>query len=70
MAENSIKSLFASAESKRHGIETALDSSGSTFKENLAAAIASYEETRLVADRLSLFSPNETLEDIASGDLQ
>jgi immunoglobulin-binding protein 1 len=70
MAENCIKSLFNSAQNKRHGVETALDSTSSIFKENLAAAIASYEECRLLADRLSLFSPNETLEDISSGDLQ
>ena len=70
MAENSIKSLFNSAENKRHGVETALDNTSSTFKENVAAAIESYEECRMLADRLSLFSPNETLEDISSGDLQ
>ncbi len=70
MAEQSIKSLFHSAESKRNAVETAWDSSSSTYKENLAAAITTYEECRQVADRLSLFSPNETLEDIASGDLQ
>lgn len=70
MAEQSIKSLFQSAESKRNAVETSWDSNSSTYKENLAAAIATYEQCRQVADRLSLFSHNETLEDIASWDLQ
>jgi immunoglobulin-binding protein 1 len=70
MAVNSIKSLFVSAENKRHAIGTTLDNGSSTFKENLTAAIASYEECRQLVDRSSLFSPNETLEDITSGDLQ
>ncbi len=70
MADQSIRALFRSAESKCDALETSRDSSSSTYRENLAAAIATFEECRLLADRLSLFSPNETLEDIATGDLQ
>jgi immunoglobulin-binding protein 1 len=70
MAEQNIRSLYSLAEKRRDAAETARDSGSSTYKENLAAAIASYEESRKLADRLSLFSPNETLEDIATGDLE
>jgi hypothetical protein len=70
MADQSIKTLFGVAESKRKAVETSRDSNSSSYKENLAAAIATFEECRELADRLSLFSPNETLEDIATGDLQ
>jgi immunoglobulin-binding protein 1 len=70
MTEQSIKSLFSLAESKRNAAEAARDTSSSAYRENIAVAIATYEECRQLADRLSLFSPNETLEDIASGDLQ
>jgi hypothetical protein len=70
MEDQSIKSLFSLAERKRNAVETSWDSSSSIYRENLAAAIATYEECRVLADRLSLFSPNETLEDITSGDLQ
>jgi immunoglobulin-binding protein 1 len=70
MSDQSIRTLFRSAESKRDAVETSRDSSSSTYRENLAAAIATFEECRQLADRLSLFSPNETLEDIATGDLQ
>ena len=70
MAEQSIKSLFSSAERQRKDIESSWDSNTAEYQQNLAAAIQNYEDCLKVADRLSLFSPNETLEDLTSGDLQ
>jgi immunoglobulin-binding protein 1 len=70
MAEQNLKSLFSSAERQRKDIEVSWDSNTTTYQENLAAAIATYENCLQLADRLSLFSPNESLEDITSGDLQ
>jgi TAP42-like family len=70
MAEQSIKSLFSSAESQRKDIEASWDSNTATYQQNLAAAIATYDDCLKLADRLSLFSPNETLEDLTTGDLQ
>jgi immunoglobulin-binding protein 1 len=70
MAEQSIKSLFSSAERQRKDIEASWDSNTATYQQNLAAAISTYEDCLKLADRLSLFSPNETLEDLTSGDLQ
>lgn len=70
MTDQSIRVLFRTAESKREQVETFQYSSGSAFGESLTAAIAAFEECRQLADHLSLFSPNETLEDIATGDLQ
>jgi immunoglobulin-binding protein 1 len=70
MTDQNIRTLFRLAESKRNAVETSRDSSSSIYRENLAAAIATFENCRQLADRLSLFSPNETLEDIATGDLQ
>ena len=70
MEDQSIKSLFERAESKRNAVETAYDTGTAIYRENLASAIATYEQCRQLADRLSLFSPNESLEDIASGDLR
>jgi hypothetical protein len=70
MAERSIKSLFSSAERQRKDIEASWDSNTATYQQNLAAAISTYEDCLKLADRLSLFSPNETLEDLTSGDLQ
>lgn len=70
MAEQSIKSLFASAERQRLEIESSRDSNTAAYQENLAAAITNYHNCLQLADRISLFSPNETLEDLSSGDLQ
>ncbi|KAI9053194.1 hypothetical protein LZ554_003460 [Drepanopeziza brunnea f. sp. 'monogermtubi'] len=70
MADQSIKSLFARAEQQRKDIEASWDSNTAVYQQNVASAIATYDECLKLADRLSLFSPNETLEDITSGDLQ
>ena len=70
MAEQSIKSLFGSAERQRKDIEASWDSNTATYQQNLVAAISTYEDCLKLADRLSLFSPNENLEDLTSGDLQ
>ncbi|KAF8861577.1 TAP42-like protein [Acephala macrosclerotiorum] len=70
MAEQSIRSLFDSAERQRKDIEASWDTNTTTYQQNLVAAISTYEECLKLVDRLSLFSPNETLEDLTSGDLQ
>jgi hypothetical protein len=70
MTDQSIKSLFGSAERQRKDIEASWDSNTATYQQNLVAAISTYESCLQLADRLSLFSPNETLEDLTSGDLQ
>ena len=68
--QSSIRTLFASARSQRKQLEQSSDPTTTIYQENLQVAIATLEECRNTADRLSLFSPNETEEDIASGDLQ
>ena len=65
-----LRGLFTEAEAKRQEIESSWNSNSAAFQENLSAAIATYEECLKVADQVSLFSPNETLDDISSGDLQ
>jgi immunoglobulin-binding protein 1 len=70
MSEQSIKSLYQSAESKRKVIEESWDSNTAEYQQKLFVAIEAYSECLKLVDRLSLFSPNETLEDLLSGDLQ
>ena len=70
MTEQSIKSLFSSAECQRKDVESSWDTNTATYQQNLISAIATYEDCLKLADRLSLFSLNETLEDITSGDLR
>ncbi|KAI9787216.1 MAG: hypothetical protein M1839_003451 [Geoglossum umbratile] len=65
-----LRTLFASAEAQRKQLESAFETSSSAYQQSLGAAKATYEECRRFADDLSLFSPNETVDDISSGDLQ
>lgn len=66
----SLRAVFSTAESKRKEVENSWDTNTATYQENLLAAITSYEQCLQIADRISLFSPNESLEDIGSGDIQ
>ncbi|KAK0259643.1 Type 2A phosphatase-associated protein 42 [Friedmanniomyces endolithicus] len=66
----SLRSVYTEAEEKRTAIESSAYSNSSTFQENLLAAIHLYEECVIIANRVALFSPNESLEDIATADLQ
>ncbi|PSN62209.1 hypothetical protein BS50DRAFT_578056 [Corynespora cassiicola Philippines] len=66
----SIRALFLRAERARQSLAATPDSNSPSYQENLLAAIATYEACLRAADQVSLFSPNETLDDISSGDLQ
>lgn len=68
--EKDIRTLFTSAKTQRNELESFADPTSSIYQDNLQTAIASLEECRKIADRISLFSPNETEDDISSGDLQ
>ncbi|MCJ1415935.1 hypothetical protein MMC32_002270 [Xylographa parallela] len=72
MAESedvNIRTLFTRAKDLRKQLES-LQSTSQLYQENLQNAIAALEECRKIADSVSLFSPNETEEDITSRDLQ
>jgi len=65
-----LRELFSDAEKKRQQIESAYDSNSATFQENLSSAIATYEECLKLAERVSLFSANEGIDDVSSSDFQ
>ena len=69
-SEINIRALFTSARTQRRELESSTDPTSSVYRGNLQAAITNLEECRNFAERISLFSPNETEDDIASGDLQ
>jgi immunoglobulin-binding protein 1 len=66
----SLRQLFVEAEAQRKTLDGFSSTTDSSFQENLASAIAGYEECLRVADAVSLFSPNETLDDLNTNDLQ
>jgi len=66
----SLRTTFSDAEAQRKAIESSLATTGLSFQDNLLATIKTYEECLRIANQVSLFSPNEILEDINSSNLQ
>ncbi|KAI4124741.1 MAG: hypothetical protein LQ338_004659 [Usnochroma carphineum] len=66
----SLRSQFTTANKQRHKLDSIPDSSSPTYQENLRAAIAAFHDCWQRAERSAIFSPNETEDDISSGDLQ
>lgn len=72
MTENpqTLRSLFSSAKAKRDELDSSYDLDASTVQKRLAEATAAFDECRRLIGQLSLFSSNETLDDVATTDLQ
>lgn len=68
--DQSIRGLFAKAERAREELGTSYEPNSPTYQENLTNTIATYLQCLKKAEDFSLFSPNETLEDITSSDIQ
>ncbi|KAF1994790.1 type 2A phosphatase-associated protein 42 [Amniculicola lignicola CBS 123094] len=66
----SIRALFLTAERQRQNLASQPSSNTPSFQENLKTTIATYEECLELSESVSLFSPNETLDDVSSSDLQ
>jgi immunoglobulin-binding protein 1 len=66
----SLRGLFSRAERGREELSSSYETNSPTYQENLSATIATYEESQKIAEQVSLFSPNESLEDISSSSLQ
>ena len=67
--EISLGGLYRSAKTRSNALESFSSASDVAYQENVLAAIESLEQCRMIARQLALFSPNETLEDIASSDI-
>ena len=67
--QTSIRTLFSTAKRLRKQLDS-LESTNQAYQDGLREAISALEECRKLADDVSLFSPNETEEDVSSGDLQ
>jgi immunoglobulin-binding protein 1 len=64
-----LKALFQEAEQKRLLLENTYEATSPSYREDLQTAIADYEQCLDQIHKLSLFSPNESLEDVATSDL-
>ncbi|KXX76104.1 Immunoglobulin-binding protein 1 [Madurella mycetomatis] len=66
----SLKALFADAESKRLALESSPLAPNSTeYTDAVSSAIKLYQDSSRLIDAASLFSPNESLEDLSTSDL-
>lgn len=68
--QSSLKTLFALFKTQQKYLESTTEPSSPVYQEHLRAAIATIEECSRLVDSLSLFSRNESEDDIASTDLQ
>lgn len=68
--DSSLRGVYQDAEATRRSLDSIINSISEAFQERLLKAIQLYEQCLAIVDQLHLFSPNETLEDIASTDLQ
>lgn len=65
----SLRGLFDTAETKRQAIETSLDSTSTTYALDLESAISLYAKALDRIAAVSLFSPNEGIEDVNTEEL-
>ena len=68
--DNTIKALFETSKNQRKNLESIAETNSASYQQIVQAAIATLEECRNLAIRISLFSPNETEDDITSSNLQ
>jgi immunoglobulin-binding protein 1 len=66
----SLRALFLKAEHTRDGLSAFASTNTSSYQEALRTVIATYEASQRQCEQVSLFSPNETLDDVSSADLQ
>ena len=67
--ETNIRSLFSRAKALRVQLDS-LESNSEDYQDSLRSAISALKQCRMLAEKLSLFSSNETEDDIPSSDLQ
>lgn len=68
--DQSLREVFADAESARVELENSWDSNSTAYQQNLLAALAAYEKCLAIINKVSLFSTNEALDDVTTNDLQ
>ena len=72
MAEEpqNLRAVYNTAESKRKELDVSYDTNSPAYQEKVNAALKGYEQCLKIAGQISLFSPNESLDDISSNDIQ
>lgn len=66
----SLRSLFASAKEQKSALGSRGDTNAESYRHEINATIAKFQECQRQVSMLSLFSSNELLEDISTSDIQ
>jgi hypothetical protein len=66
----SLRSLFASAKEQKDKLGSRGDINTEAYRDDVNATIAKFQECQRQISMLSLFSSNESLEDISTNDIQ
>jgi immunoglobulin-binding protein 1 len=65
-----LQALFVIAKNQKKSVESATETNNESYHELVATAIKRFEECQRFIAQLSLFSDNESVDDISTGDLQ
>jgi hypothetical protein len=68
--EGSLRSKYETASSCEKDLDHFPDSNGEAHQERLRATIAMYRQCKDVIAQMSLFSANESLEDVATSEMR
>lgn len=66
----SLRSLFASAKEQKETLGSRSDTNTEAYSDDVNATIAKFQECQRQISILSLFSSNESLEDVSTNDIQ
>ena len=66
----SLQALFSSAKSQKKALESSPSINDPSHEDQLNSAVRAFEACQKLISKLSIFSPNESLDDIATVDLQ
>jgi hypothetical protein len=64
-----LRSLFTDAKREKTALESRADTNTDSYRSDVNATIAKLEECQRLVGTLSMFSSNELLEDLSTGDL-
>lgn len=65
-----LRSLFVTAKADKTALEVRPDTTSELYRRDVTAVIAKFEECQRLVRLLSLFSANEPIEEVSTGDLQ
>lgn len=65
-----LRALFATAKEQKNALGSRGDTNAQTYRDEVNATIAKFQECQRQVGMLSLFSSNELLEDVSTADIQ